>query len=234
MSKCPPGSVGVYPQTDWDEYFWEKYGKEDQTPPIMFHGVELKLPAPADLVGGRDECGKLIEYKLDRGARGQQIHRESQGAYAAIESVLAAIGKSTDDPLNPQFKKLCSWMVREIEEPIYRFKARFLRARPWTCCGAELDPMLMRPHWRYPGQPAYPSGHATVAWFTAYLFSEGASPSQKARLESAAAQVALNREVAGVHYPTDSEAGELLARKLVNVLLQKGLARLDEIRNLRD
>ena len=222
MSTCPPGSVGTYPDADWDRYFKDKYGKQKPDDPIIFHGVELKLPEPTDLVGAIDECAQLRQLKVERGARGTHIFREAQSAYAPVASVLAAIGLSTDDPVNPMLKLLVGALVSEIETPIYQFKAKFLRARPWTCCGADLNPMLMRPHWRYPGQPAYPSGHATVAWFFAYLLGEGVTPKEQVRLANAAARVAHNREVAGVHYASDSEAGRLLARQLVDVLIRKG------------
>ena len=230
MSTCPPGSVGPYPLGDWDEDLWQRYGENPEPGPITFHGKELTLPPPEQLVGKTDECAILLQYKLDRGAHALNIHRESQGAYEAIAPVIAAIGLSTDDPVNPLLKQVRCKLGAEIEEPIYRFKAKFMRARPWTCCGAELDPMLAKPHWRYPGQPAYPSGHATVAWFFAYLFGEFYSPPQRQRLESAAAQVARNREIAGVHYPSDSEAGKRLAKQLVEIILSKGLKSELEIR----
>jgi acid phosphatase (class A) len=36
-----------------------------------------------------------------------------------------------------------------------------------------------------------------------------------------AAEMAYSREVLGVHYPSDSEMGRILARKLVNEFLKK-------------
>jgi acid phosphatase (class A) len=113
-------------------------------------------------------------------------------------------------------------LLGQIGQPITDFKAHFKRARPWVCCqGGDLmlRPMLMLPDWRHPGHPAYPSGHATVAWATAYFFGDLA-PSFAPALERAANQVALNREIAGVHYPSDSMAGKDLARQLVSLLLK--------------
>jgi hypothetical protein len=230
MSKCPPGSVGPYPEDDWDPYFFEKYGKKPVVEPIKFLGVPLTLEDPQSLVNGTDECAVLMAYKNERGLYAQDIFREAQGAYEAVAPVLAAIGLSTDNPVNRELKVVRSQIVQAIEDPIYLFKAKYLRARPWTCCGDNLQPMLIRPHWRYPGQPAYPSGHATVAWVFAYLFGAYATAAQKSKLETAAAQVARNREIAGVHYPSDSEAGRRLARQLVNIVLAQQTSPISDIK----
>lgn len=71
-----------------------------------------------------------------------------------------------------------------------------------------------------PCHPSYPSGHATQAWIIAYLiidFLEQISRNvNKTKYLKRAESVAKGREIAGVHYPTDSEYGKHIAYNLVD------------------
>jgi PAP2 superfamily len=188
---------------------------------FKFHDGLVSLKGPADYVSDpKAECATLSVHHVDRETYRAQIERESLNAYQAVNSVLSAMGLQNELPVYPALKAVCDYLLKEIGKPITDFKEHFKRARPWTCCeGGDLTlrPMLMLPDWRHPGHPAYPSGHATVAWTVAYFFGDIA-PRFAPALERAAHQVALNREIAGVHYPSDSMAGKDLARQLVNLL----------------
>jgi hypothetical protein len=220
MKNCPPGSIGTYPLSDWSD---ELVPADVANPPpvVYFRGVELQLPDPAALVDelGIDECQHLMGLIELRAPMRSRIGIEATRVYQGMAWVLAAAGVSTDIPyVNLDLKDLRKFIDSEIEGPILKLKWKFNRARPWTCCGPELAPIFVRPHWLYPGHPSYPSGTATSAWVVAYLVGH-LVPKYQAALERAAAQVALNREIAGVHYPSDSEAGKRLARQLVDIML---------------
>lgn len=113
----------------------------------------------------------------------------------------------------PETRKLLLAGMHDMEIIIFKTKAHFNRVRP-----THLDPDI-HPSIEVPGHPAYPSGHATQAHVLAYLFCELDPESSEAYLRSAA-QIARNREIAGVHYPSDSAAGQLLARQIVDRLLE--------------
>jgi acid phosphatase (class A) len=217
MTTCPPGSIGTYPETDWSDDHRPLHGTRP-TEPIKFQEVELTLPDPAKLVGKTNECEYLKSLMALRASLMGPMGVEASRVHQAVASVLAAVGVSTDVPfVNLELKALRKFIVSEIEPPIFQMKWKFMRARPWTCCGSELKPLFTRPHWLYPGHPSYPSGTATAAWVFAYLVGD-VVPKYQAALERAAADVARRREIAGVHYPSDSEAGRLLARQLVDAM----------------
>ena len=73
-----------------------------------------------------------------------------------------------------------------------------------------------------PGHGSLPSGHATEAHIVAYVLWNLVSPSEAInkstewleQLMRQAARVAINRTVAGVHFPVDSAAGQLLGLTL--------------------
>ncbi len=91
-------------------------------------------------------------------------------------------------------------------------KQKFNRVRP-----SELDKELSHTI-AVPTHPAYPSGHATGAYIFAYILQELDPESTETYLNSAQ-KITENREIAGLHYPSDSEAGRLLARQLTDLFL---------------
>jgi acid phosphatase (class A) len=65
---------------------------------------------------------------------------------------------------------------------------------------------------------SYPSGHSTYVYVIAILLSNMV-PERKAAIYARAHQYAYNRVVAGVHYPSDVEAGRISASIIDYVLL---------------
>jgi membrane-associated phospholipid phosphatase len=101
------------------------------------------------------------------------------------------------------------------------YKGRYDRPRPSQLCPALLPPIPM------PGHASWPSGHATQAWLKARCIEhvlQGLPPGTltpgdleavSSNLRTLAIRVARNREIAGLHYPTDSAAGCKLADTIV-------------------
>ena len=97
-----------------------------------------------------------------------------------------------------------------LEPVIMHFKKTFDRVRPRA-----LDRRI-RPSIDPPGHPAYPSGHATQAYYIA-LYLAKKFPDQGEGFMRTADTVARNREWAGVHYPSDTAAGKRLAEQLIDL-----------------
>lgn len=110
---------------------------------------------------------------------------------------------------------LWALLGRVAEEATFfalREKRRFARPRPSTQRPGFETVIADPPH------PAYPSGHATQIHTITGVLS-GLRPGCAEAYRLFAAGVALRREVAGVHYPSDTRAGELIAGTLVPLLL---------------
>ena len=94
------------------------------------------------------------------------------------------------------------------------------RPRPSQLC-----PWLMPPI-PVPGHASYPSGHATQATLLSGLLTlvmpaavtTPLAPSGQSLLDRLAERVARNREVLGLHYPSDSVAGRRLAAQILTFL----------------
>lgn len=65
---------------------------------------------------------------------------------------------------------------------------------------------------------SYPSGHATFAYVTGILLA-AMLPEKATEIFPRAALIAQHRLTAGVHYPTDIEAGRIAGTVIANVLL---------------
>jgi membrane-associated phospholipid phosphatase len=108
------------------------------------------------------------------------------------------------------------------------WKAVFDRPRP-----SRLSPALMPPV-AVPGHASFPSGHATqsqlMALALAEVMPEAASLAEypprsgkkvaQGPLYRVAERIARNREVMGLHYPSDSDAGKKLAELTWDILKQ--------------
>ncbi len=86
------------------------------------------------------------------------------------------------------------------------FKRLYQRPRP-----SQLRPRLM-PLTEVPAHASFPGGHATEAHLIALVLGELLPDDHGAQalLEALVHRIAVNREVLGVHYRSDSHAGEIL------------------------
>jgi len=105
-----------------------------------------------------------------------------------------------------------------------RFKHSLACKRP-NEYSPQVQPMILTP-----GHGTLPSGHATEAFISALVLwkllqasgsATYAASSFGEQLMRLAARIAINRTVAGVHFPVDSMAGAMLGLTLGNYLLAR-------------
>ena len=107
-------------------------------------------------------------------------------------------------------------VYRDLGVVCFTFKLRYNRVRPSILAanmGREVKTVVA-----IPGHPAYPSGHATGAFTIAYILQE-LDPNNAETYREDALRIAQNREVGGLHYPSDTKAGRILARQIADSLL---------------
>jgi acid phosphatase (class A) len=91
-------------------------------------------------------------------------------------------------------------------------KKSFNRPRPFVS-DHDVSPVVERS-----ANASYPSGHATFAYSTAILLADMV-PEKSAQIFARATVYAHNRVIAGVHYPSDVEAGRISGSVIDNVLI---------------
>lgn len=107
----------------------------------------------------------------------------------------------------PEFTSHFYNVISDTEIVVLALKKKFNRPRPSAVLPA-LDPVVP-----VPWHTSYPSGHATQSTVIAGLLSR-LKPSSSESLTNLALRVGVNREVAGLHYPSDTTAGIALGKWL--------------------
>lgn len=108
------------------------------------------------------------------------------------------------DPANYKTTELLTMIDVDHTYFILERKMHFKRPRP-----SQLDPTLELVI-DNPQHAAYPSGHASQTYMVALVLSEF-DPENADKYKQFAIDIAHRREIAGLHYPSDSEAGRKFA-----------------------
>jgi acid phosphatase (class A) len=226
-----PGSINA----EWDnqKFPFDKEAAEKRLSlkPYFLTDVsisEFKIPDPpanssAQTVG---ELSYLLQLqsqraKLDVDASLQMAGvyykpgiESSHANYTALRMNLFFIGRSMGtwfqpDSL-PHTANLMAHVWQDASYYIWSMKYKYLRVRP-----NKLDNRIQNledTDWA-----AYPSGHATNSYINAYIYQELAPEFADVFIKDAY-DMAHSREIIGVHFPSDSEAGRIFARQFVNRL----------------
>jgi acid phosphatase (class A) len=135
--------------------------------------------------------------------------------YARFQRNLFHIGRSVGVWFNadslPITRNLIANVWRDANYFIWYYKYKYDRIRPYKLESQLKN--LEETNW-----PAYPSGHAGNSYVAAYLYS-ALAPEFADIFVKDALDMAHSREIIGVHYPSDSESGRILARNLIDLLM---------------
>lgn len=228
QSPKPQPLPEVRPHADWPS-FEHRFTEDDWTGDFKTKGeradtsllpsdwadfADLTLPAP-----GSDECALLRQVRdADRDREARQINWEAKSWRHAVNQLLELVGDLETPSMRVQTLELLRRVDQSIDAPLFALKKHFMRGRPGKsgdCVDAMFPDKL---HALHPGHPAYPSGHATMAHAVSLVLGEIAPGIDKGALAAAAEHIARRREVAGLHYPSDSAAGRSLAAWLLTQL----------------
>lgn len=100
----------------------------------------------------------------------------------------------------------------------FKFKNKFNRVRP-SFLSNQIKPIIPVPE-----HPAYPSAHSSKANFIAIILSQF-SPCLAQVFKADGERIARNREIAGVHYASDSKAGAILAKQYYDYIMKSDKTR---------
>lgn len=212
---------GLYPVGDWDEAFRDS---PDARPEGALLDYDFSDPKAWSIESPRrslaDECSELVQWLSYRRHEMDQIVSEAIDERRMLLPVLTECG--LDYETNPAATDVMSLINDSASVVVYHFKAVYARARPWqaTACGKTVAALFPPGHVLHPGHGSYPSGHATVAHCWAELLGTLLNdPFRKKRARKAADHVARRREVAGLHFESDSTAGRALGVAIAKRIL---------------
>ncbi len=162
------------------------------------------LPAPyaAGSPQAREELDRMLTIQAERSP--ELAARARADANASVYRFADALGaEASFAPEHlPRVTALFTQVLEREAAVVEVGKNGFARVRP---CRAE--PRL-KPVVPCPSSGSYPSGHAAFGWAAALVLAD-LVPERRAAILARASEYAWNRVIAGVHYPTDVEAGRI-------------------------
>lgn len=117
-----------------------------------------------------------------------------------------------DFDTHPVTNSLLATVDTDVSYFILREKLAIQRPRPTQLMPALTTVIKVPPH------SAYPSGHAGQTYASALVLAE-LDPVNAEKYKQLAIDIAYRREIAGVHYSSDSEAGRAMATQIVAALM---------------
>jgi hypothetical protein len=222
-------ALAVAPLDDIRFEAWGKWALSRLDAPSHFldREVLIDLPVSPPPANGsaetRAELDELLQLQQER----TRTQVKMVTKHLDYDGVCAAVLDATHRKLTraPKTKALLRHVEIDASLAIFHAKKRFNRARPHQL-QSRLHPAIP-----VPAHPAYPSSHALqgcmVARTLALLFPENAE-----ELMAVGVQIGREREIAGIHYPSDSKAGRALGEELFARLQQneKFLAEVEAAR----
>jgi hypothetical protein len=177
---------------------------------------KLQLAEPPGAKETRKELDRLLKMQNDleeRKRRLKDIIEQAQPLDVSSQNMFSRLLLLKD--AHPKTNLLMYEMIVFGKIVAVYFKNQFMRARP-----SQMEPRL-RPMIDVPGHPAYPSGHALQMFLVAKALTTVVRDLDIGKeLFKIAAEIAENREWAGLHYPSDSAAGRELAETIFPLVLE--------------
>jgi len=184
----------------------------------------LTGPCPvAGSPGWRDDLAVLLWVQEARTA--EEVRRAASEVELGPEALSDEAGGPLDAARRPLTRALLADAARAAREVYWPLKAYCDRPRPYAA-DARVTPAVTKEP-----SAAFPSGHATIGALYARLLAELA-PARAPQLAERGRQIGFDRVRAGVHWPSDVEAGRKLGGALAEAFLARAefRARLEEAR----
>jgi len=204
---------------EWDPLVYAQ--KTIRNPIVGESAFEIELPLPPRNSSRetKNELAYMHELETKR-TTAQLIEIERELALEGAFFGTKTYGDIVQE--RPVTSVLLMRVLAEISGIVITKKEHFDRVR-----ANKLDETL-HPAISVPGHPAYPSGHATQSMIIALVLGD-LDPASADAYKGSAFRIAHNREIAGVHYPSDSTAGQQLAEAYFDLLKNNA-----EYQKLRD
>jgi acid phosphatase (class A) len=116
-----------------------------------------------------------------------------------------------DESTHPCTFLLMKLAARVGETLMMYYKRQHYRPRPSQVCPTLFPPVVV------PGHGSYPAGHALIGQLTSLCLNE-VVPNRDLALFELARRAAFNRVIAGLHYPSDCDAGVFIANQIPAIL----------------
>jgi len=201
------------------------------------HEVDFRTvlgpPPQADSRADRADEEMVSAYQDVDEARWQMAKLDEQQLYPRF---VAAFGRPIDQASSPALVALLDRALRDVDVTAAAAKDHFQRPRPFQrmhlqrVCDKNDAP---EPEEHPMHGASYPSGHSTHGWTVAMILARVA-PERANALMMRAEDYEESRLVCGMHFPTDVEAGHVVAAAVVARLDGSKAFQADVVRARRE
>lgn len=198
-----------YTDDMWSEEF---LGIEAEKPIYLPENLKVDItPPPANDSPEKAEDIAFL-FWLEKNKRTpdqiEKIIKEQRGA----TDLVFGLGEKISQDVQALVDEVRYESMRDLDYQLYRLKRQYKHPRPTQLAP---DLTLVIP---IPGSPAYPSGHAGIAWMGGLVYSY-IDPKNAGKYMQYAADVGLRRCISGIHYLVDAAGSRELADKIFKLLL---------------
>jgi acid phosphatase (class A) len=173
--------------------------------------AELPPPPPDDSPAGRADLETLLQVQADRTPAQVERARRTE-KHTAFLMGASVLGPWFTAENLPQTARFFAEVNRQARPLVVQAKEGWHRPRPYVR-DSRVQPCLP-----FPEGLSYPSGHSSSAALWAELFM-AAFPEQQAAFAMQARETMWSRVLAGVHFPSDTQAGRLLGESIGKAML---------------
>jgi acid phosphatase (class A) len=171
----------------------------------------LEPPPSLGSTAQRDDIQAVLSFQANRTKTA--IRCAQADACLSIFRFAGDIGPEFTPENLPKTTAFMNNVFAEANKDVAYAKSIFKRPRPFVTDNQVKKIVPQCPDF------SYPSGHSTFAYVVATLLANMV-PEKAAGIFRRADQYARNRVVAGVHYPSDVEAGKISAAVIVYALME--------------
>jgi hypothetical protein len=213
-----------FPEESWTGNYKTKSSPLNSMIPSTWREKLILIDLPTG-EAEKQECLDLMKFQeLLTQADKDLIVAQAPTPNSAVAPLWDVVGFDPSKLFIMELIDLQAKVLDCMRAPIFLLKTDVNRGRPGHCCKDSLAPKVLEPMFPageidHPGHPSYPSGHACYAYAMALVLG-AIKPEHMQALKDAAIKVAHNRELAGLHFASDSVAGRELATHLVKLLMR--------------
>lgn len=178
----------------------------------------LPPPPTAGSIEQNEEIEKLLQFQRTRTP--EKVAAARADMTLSVFRFADVLGPAFNAEKLPRTKAFFDKVAEASTSISNAAKDFWHRPRPYVFSKA-IEPCLDKP-----GNASYPSGHSTFATQTAIILANMV-PEKKSMIFARAAAFRLNREIGGVHYPSDVRAGELAGTLIAQALFQSPAFKTD-------
>lgn len=201
-----------YPASAWDPAL---VALLREGPRFLPRETDVRIPQAPE-AGSATAAAEITILRLrqayDRTPEALDLIRSEGDPGKTVLQVFADHGRLPDLETLPDLGRFLTDVTSEVRWFVLSEKWTHQRARP-----SQVDPDIA-PALPVPGHAAYPSGHAAESRALAVVLAR-LDPTCAGAYLTLAEDIADRREIAGLHFPSDSRAGVLLADQIVGLLL---------------